>query len=1135
LCANQDGRRRAEMLLSVYCAMLTARLIDQEEQSLVRRGLAFFHVSGAGHEAVAALGPHLTAEDFLHCHYRDKALLLLRGIPIKSFFDGLLCKAGSSSAGRQMSAHLSDPDHNILSMVGPVGNNALQAVGVAAAVSDRPGSAVVLCSVGDGTTQEGEFLEACAEAARNQLPVLFLIEDNQWAISTATSGKTFYSRPDGDAAEFCGIPIRRVDGSDAVAAFDVFENVVARMRSNREPALVLFSVKRLSDHTNADDQRQYRSPKDIEKSWATSDPVKGLNQYLEEVGTSATYLQDIRSQLVEIVRLASDEAMGGGEPDPVETAKLAFPAELLTPDREYRGDGSSTLTMREAIRDVLRWHLKNDPLVFLYGEDIEDPKGDVLGVTKGLSREFPGRVMNSPLSESTIIGTAIGRALAGQRPVAFIQFADFLPLAYNQILSELGSMYWRTEGGWQAPVIVMVPCGGYRPGLGPFHSQTLDALAVHTPGIDVFTPSTAADAAGLLNAAFASRIPTLFFYPKAAVNSRSEATSADVEKQFIPPGLARIVRPGTDLTLVAWGNTVRIGIRVAAILHEEGAEVEVIDLRALSPWDEQAVLTSVEKTERLLVVHEDNVSCGMGAEIIATVAEKASRSFRSKRVARPDTYVPCNFANQLKILPSYRQTLSAAAALLDWQVSWQEESSFEGNGLFRLNAVGSGPADESVVLSRLLVGPGSVVRVGEVVAEVETNKALMDISSSVSGTVETVHGRQGDTITVGQPILTIRTESSLPTPITEERAGIPRFQKHPSRSAVSPKPLNRIDDRPGCRRVGIAAIAATTGSRVVPNSELLNAHYPGWSEEDVFRRTGIESRHWVNADEGLLSLALRASRSALEQMQLEVRDFDLIICSTSTPVGVVPSLACQVLAGLSGPSCPCDVQAYDINAACSGYLYALRAAHDFLDQVPAGRVLVVTSEILSQRLNMADSDTVFLFGDAASATVIVGEKHITNARALLRRTEVSARGDRDICLSVPLSSPGHGHIRMAGARVFQEAVRSMTAILARTCEATGVPLEQLSFVIPHQANQRILDAVARSTGVRVYSNIRHLGNTSSSTIPLALQDVLFDENLDTKRIGLCAFGGGFTFGGAVLELLPTGTHTTHSEEHIEAL
>ncbi|HLJ09549.1 MAG TPA: thiamine pyrophosphate-dependent dehydrogenase E1 component subunit alpha, partial [Planctomycetaceae bacterium] len=274
---GQQGRAvDSHRWLSLYRCLVAAREIDRLEFEYVRRGLAFFHVSGAGHEATAALGCHLSQDDWLHCHYRDKALLLMRGLPYCEFFMSLLCKAGSHSAGRQMSAHLSSPALNVLSIVGPVGNNALQAAGVAAELVHRGRPGIVVCSVGDGSTQQGEFLEAVAEAVRENLSVLFLIQDNGWAISTASRGRTFYSRNGHSAREFYGLPIVHVNGRDPIAAHRSFGRIVAKMREERGPALVWFEVERLADHSNADDQTAYRDQTEIEAALRDADPVANM-------------------------------------------------------------------------------------------------------------------------------------------------------------------------------------------------------------------------------------------------------------------------------------------------------------------------------------------------------------------------------------------------------------------------------------------------------------------------------------------------------------------------------------------------------------------------------------------------------------------------------------------------------------------------------------------------------------------------------------------------------------------------------------------------------------------------------------------------------------------------------------------
>ena len=619
-------------------------------------------------------------------------------------------------------------------MVGPVGNNALQAVGVAASIKDQKELPIVVCSVGDGTTQEGEFFEAVAEAVRWQLPVLFLVEDNRYSISTPTAGKTFFDLPSGRSAEFFGLPIHHVDGSDPVIADEAFSGIVSSMRVLRQPRLVIIHVERLTDHTNADDQTQYRDPTEISQSRNQFDPLTKLQERLLSHGVDSTELERLKIAVQLSVHQALASVQHAPDPKPELSAKAPLPSTLLE-FLEYRGDATEPrFTMLNAINSVLQHHLKTDARVFLYGQDIEDPKGDVFGVTRGLSTKYPGRVVNAPLSESTIIGTSIGRALAGQRPVAFIQFADFLPLAFNQIMSELGSMYWRTNGDWQCPAIVMVTCGGYKAGLGPFHAQTLESVLAHTPGIDVVMPSAAADAAGLLNIAFRSNRPTIFYYPKSCLNLPERTTSADVATQFVRLGNARRIITGNDLTLVSWGNPVAQCVEASNILQENGHTVDLFDLRSLSPWDEVTILASVEKTGRLVVVHEDNHTCGFGAEVLATVGEQSQRAVQMRRVTRPDSYVPCHYGNQLDVLPSFKNVLETCADLLGSDVTWRPPPC-DPPGESVIRAIGSGPADETVLVVDIRVKVGDTISAGQVVAEVEAAKSVVDVCASASGVV----------------------------------------------------------------------------------------------------------------------------------------------------------------------------------------------------------------------------------------------------------------------------------------------------------------------------------------------------------------------------------------------------------------
>lgn len=1097
--------------------ILTARCIDIVEEEFAARGEAFFQVSSSGHEGSALLQRHLTADDWLHCHYRDKALMIARGVPPEMFFNSLLCNGASHSAGRQMSAHMCDPALRLLSIVGPVGNNALQAVGIAHAVKRRAGNPLVLCSFGDGTSQEGEVLEAIAEVVRWQLPVLFWVHDNGYSISTKTRGKTFFSTPRGDADEFYGMKLHRLDGRDLVACDREVGRIVADMRADRSPAVVVFQVERLVNHTNADDEAVYRS--DVELSFALcgGEPVLALLNRLVADGTPRDELDALPARVMKRVRDAAAAASAQAPPRACPTAKRPIDPRLESADGEYRGTtGGTRLTMREAIGRTLRHHLANDSRVTLYGQDIEDPKGDVFRVTAGLSSEFPGRVVNAPLSESTIVGTAIGRALAGERPVAFIQFADFLPLAFNQIACELGSMYWRTAGGWECPVVVMVPCGAYRPGLGPFHAQTFESVAAHTPGIDVVMPSDAADAAGALNAAFASGRPTIVFYPKSRLNDPDGTTSADdVARHLVPIGRSRRTRSGRDLTIVGWGSTVRLCEGAADALAAAGRTADVIDLRWLSPWDREAVCESAGRTGRVLVVHEDNETCGFGAEVLAVVAERAGGRVVARRVARPDTYVPCNFSNQLEVLPSFKRVLEAAADMLDLDLVWEAQR-HEQAGTFEVQAVGSSPSDDSVVVAELKVAPGGSVAVGDVLASLECNKALFELTSPVAGVVERLWAEPGQTVRVGAPLLTVKTEGAggARRQQVREETGTPRLTPRPARPQRA-RLVAADDDGAACRPVGLSQTCVAEGRLTLTNEDLVR-RFPQQTEEGIFTRTGIRTRRRLAEDETGVLLAARAAAEALEQARLTLPDIDLVICSTSTAERVCPSTACLVLNELYKKFGPVEIPAYDISAACSGYLYALGQAFDFLQTRPQSRVLVLTAEAMSRVVDPNDFDTAILFGDAATATIVYGANHIGKSLARLHRPVLLGRGEDGSILSVPAPG-GESFVKMDGRKVFAEAVRSMHGALKRACDDAGIAVGDLDLIVPHQANARIIEAVRQRLGpaARVANDVELRGNTSSSTIPLVLHDLLSRPDAP-ETIGLCAFGAGFTYGAAVL-------------------
>lgn len=1116
--------------------MVMARTVDRVEMELVNRGEGFFHVGGAGHEASVALALHLTPADYLYPHYRDKALMLARGVPAEQFFHGLLCTAGSTSAGRQMGAHLSVPEVNILPMTGPVGNNALPSAGVAHEILARlrrgeevgagagAGVPLVLCSGGDSAVQQGEFLEAVAEAVRARLPVLFLIEDNGYAISTRTAGNTFFHLPTGPAREFYGLPIHRMDGRDVRACAKALGPIVAGVRTG-QPALVVMEVDRLTHHTNADDERVYRDDAEMKRVRAQSDPISRLRAALLAEGVAESRLAELEAGVESEVRAAAERALRSPIPENAFDARPPAARHPKVPPAVPRGSSpapasAEARTMLESIRDVLRRQLAADPRVTLFGEDIEDPKGDVFGVTRGLSRDFPEQVKNSALTESTILGVSIGRAMAGGRPVACIQFADFLPLAFNQMASELSSIFWRTAGGWRAPVIVMAPCGAYRPGLGPYHAHTYESVVAHLPGIDVVMPSTAADAAGLLNAAFANQEtgrPTVFLYPKVCLNDPALAASPADLDVVIPTGSARFVTRGHDLTVVTWGATVPLCARAVGHLAAAGVAVELIDLRSLSPWDREAVTASVARSGRLIVVHEDNLVCGFGAEVVSAVAEHCSTPFQARRITRGETFPPTNYVNQMEVLPNLRRILGAAAELCGLDLTWEEDVG--DRDVFVLEAAGSSPADQSVSVVEWRVAEGGTVTAGDPLADCEADKATFELRAPVSGVIRDLLPVDRK-VPIGSPLARILLRKA-DLPATPRRVPVepkPRL----TRRADAPAPA-RLDvvvpDHAIGRRVkiGISAIAAVPAGRVVTNEEMI-ARFPGRVAHDIFQRTGIESRRVLAEGETVVGLAARAARRALEDGGLRLGDLDAIFVSTSTPVSISPSMACLLHHELAGTGPAKDIQAVDVLAACTGYLYALQSAFDFCRSKPDANILVVTAEAMSEYTNPDDFDTAIVFGDAATATLVHGPSAplFRRSRAHLHRPVLSARGEDGTILHH--GRRGSPAVNMDGLKVFPMAVRQLIALLKQACAESEVAVEDLSYIVPHQANGRILDAVDQRLKLpkgRLVNRVLHSGNTSSSTIPVVLAELLTEQ--PRGLAGLCAFGGGFTFGAAVME------------------
>lgn len=639
--------------------MALAREGDRREGILLRQGKGWFQVSGSGHEALAALVYALRPDDYLFPYYRDRAMALARGVTNYELALAYFAKQDSSSGGRQMPGHYSDRKRNIFSVATPTASQCLPACGAAWAFQLEKSDRIVLVSVGDAATRQGEFYEALAFALQEKLPIAFIIEDNRYGISTPTT--KFFPYRLGALSEN---HLVKVDARDPFLLFEVAKSQFQRLRAGEGPVVLWCELDRLCSHTSSDDQRVYRPLQELEEE-ARRDPLILLaNRLIQEGLLSEEEWQAER----EAIALQVDEdyqmAQLAADPSPNTSLTHLFgpPSAPLPPPVSFTGE----TTMVAAVNQTLQKALEEHPKVILFGEDIEDPKGGVFGLTKGLSRLFPGRVVNAPLAEATIVGTAVGLAAAGWRPVFELQFIDFICPSLNQLMTQVSSLRWRTCGDWSCPITLIAPYGAYLPGGGLWHSESNEGMWAHIHGLHIAIPSTPEDAAALLWTAIHGNDPTLFLLPKHIFRKRSPVSTP------VPPlpfGRAAIRRVGQDVTLVTWGNCIEIAEQAAEQMEREGVSVEILDLRTLVPCDYDAIAASVQKTGRLVVVHEDARTTGFGQAILAEMVSKPERFnlFLSppQLVAREDVPIPFNPILEYGVLPDMDKVIEAIRVTLN--------------------------------------------------------------------------------------------------------------------------------------------------------------------------------------------------------------------------------------------------------------------------------------------------------------------------------------------------------------------------------------------------------------------------------------------------------------------------------------
>lgn len=653
--------------------MMQARHTDEKHLTLVKQGKSFFHIGVSGHEAVqTAIAMSMTQKkDWGWTYYRDMAFAFGMGFSLKDYFLLALAKAEDpATGGRQMPGHYGHPEYNMPTQSSPTGTQFLDAVGTSLAAKKLGTDDLTYVSSGEGTTSQGEFYEAVNWSTREKLPTLFHIQDNGYAISVP---KTEQSMGGSVVYSFCCYPnllMKEFDGNDFFESIKAARDAVAYIREGKGPALLHSIVERLLPHSSSDDHRKYRDKDELEKGKNQKDCIKILSNYLieHEIATQEE-IDGLRANVIKEI----DEAIewASSRPDPVaeDSLKHVF-AEESTRKLDYAKEEPTSgepIVMVDAINHALKEEMRRNEKMLIFGEDIADPKGGVFTATRGISDEFgKERVFNSPLAEASIVGVALGLAVRGFKPVVEIQFGDYIWPAFMQYKNEVSTMRYRSNGGFKAPVVTRVAVGGYIHG-GLCHSQNIESIFAHIPGLMIAYPSNAADAKGLLKTACRLDDPVIFCEHKGMYRLPFGRTVEPDENYLIPFGKAKIVKEGSDATVITWGMGVRDSLNAAKkIEKEQNVSIEIIDLRTIIPWDKDLVIESVKKTNRAIVVHEDTMTGGFGGEIASFISDEAFRYLDAPvlRLAAKDSHIPYAPVYENDVLPNEQKVKEKLEKLL---------------------------------------------------------------------------------------------------------------------------------------------------------------------------------------------------------------------------------------------------------------------------------------------------------------------------------------------------------------------------------------------------------------------------------------------------------------------------------------
>ena len=659
-----------KQLLDIYRNMILARKLDDREMTLLKQGKAFFHIGCSGHEAaqLAAANNMKPSVDWAYPYYRDAALCLGLGMSGKDQLLAFLAKdADPSSGGRQMPQHYGNKDLRIVTQSSPTGTQFLQAVGCSMSRKWEKSKEIVYVSSGEGSTSEGEFHEALNWSSREKLPVIFHIQDNGYAISVPVSDQIAGSSVFDMVSGYENLAKYDVDGTNFFETNLAFQQAADRARKGKGPSVIVSRVVRLLSHSSSDDQRKYRSEKDLELDMARDPIIKFEKDCLGANVITKKDIKDIQSEVEKYIEEAVSWVENQDDPDPKTALDHIF-SDISEPEEPEINSINDKIVMVDAINHALDEEMEVNKKMIVYGEDIADPKGGVFTATKGLTDKYGNeRVFNSPLAEASIVGTAIGLAVTGWKPCVEIQFGDYIWPAMMQIRDEAACIRYRSNGAWTSPLVIRVAVGGYIHG-GLYHSQSIDSYFFNIPGIRVAFPSNASDAKGLLKSSLRMDDPVIFLEHKGLYRQGYAATPEPDKDYVLPFGKANLIEEGDILTIVTWGAMVQKSIDAIKLCNLEKGDVDLIDLRTLNPIDWAAIHNSVEKTGKLLIVHEDLLTGGVGAEIAAKISDELFEELDGpiKRVAAKDCHVPYHDLLEKEVLPQTEQIVEAVNDLMEY-------------------------------------------------------------------------------------------------------------------------------------------------------------------------------------------------------------------------------------------------------------------------------------------------------------------------------------------------------------------------------------------------------------------------------------------------------------------------------------